>query len=111
MQVHAGSAKAGIDAVTRHLANEWGPYGIRVVAIAPGPIADTDGMQRMVPEPVREKLVGGIPLRRLGTTSEIGQVAAFLVSDAAGWITGTTVIVDGGQRLGCVGPLGSLEGH
>src|SRR6187200_1065370 len=56
MQLHVSAAKAGIDALTRNLAVEWGRYGIRVNAIAPGPIEDTEGMTRLVPAPVREQL-------------------------------------------------------
>ncbi len=56
MQLHVSAAKAGVDALTRNLAVEWGRYGIRVNAIAPGPIEDTEGMKRLVPEPVKERL-------------------------------------------------------
>src|SRR5947207_1072078 len=56
MQLHVSAAKAGIDALTRNLAVEWGRHGIRVNAIAPGPIEDTEGMKRLVPEPIIEKL-------------------------------------------------------
>src|SRR5437762_5336781 len=56
MQLHVSAAKAGVDALTRNLAVEWGRHGIRVNAIAPGPIADTEGMKRLVPEPIKEKL-------------------------------------------------------
>jgi peroxisomal 2,4-dienoyl-CoA reductase len=55
MQLHVSAAKAGVDALTRNLAVEWGRYGIRVNAIAPGPIGDTEGMKRLVPEPIKEK--------------------------------------------------------
>ena len=56
MQIHVSAAKAGVDAITRNLAIEWGKFGIRVNGIAPGPIADTEGMKRLVPEPIKEKL-------------------------------------------------------
>lgn len=98
MQVHAGSAKAGIDAMTKHLANEWGPRGIRVVAIAPGPIGDTEGMRRLGGG--RDAAIAqSIPLRRLGTREDIASLAVFLASEAGAYITGTTIVVDGGQRL------------
>src|SRR6185295_7299261 len=57
MQLHVSAAKAGVDALTRNLAVEWGRHGIRVNAIAPGPIEDTEGMRRLVPEPIKQKLV------------------------------------------------------
>ncbi|MBI4606811.1 MAG: SDR family oxidoreductase [Planctomycetes bacterium] len=98
LQVHAGSAKAGIDAMTRQLASEWGPRGIRVVAIAPGPIGDTEGMRRLAGGR-DEEIARSIPLRRLGRREEIAWLAVYLASDAAAWITGATVVVDGGQRL------------
>jgi peroxisomal 2,4-dienoyl-CoA reductase len=98
MQVHAGSAKAGIDALTRHLASEWGPDGVRVVAIAPGPIGDTEGMKRLGGGRERE-IAAEVPLRRLGTRADVARAAVFLVSGAASWVTGTTLVVDGGQRL------------
>jgi peroxisomal 2,4-dienoyl-CoA reductase len=98
LQVHAGSAKAGVDAMTRHLAGEWGPRGIRVVAIAPGPIAGTEGIARLGGGREAE-IAASIPLRRLGERADVAQLAVFLASGAASWITGSTVVVDGGQRL------------
>ncbi len=97
-QVHAGSAKAGVDAMTRHLAAEWGPHGVRVVAIAPGPITGTEGMRRLGGGR-EDRIARAIPLQRLGRPEEVASLAVYLASDAASWITGTTFIVDGGQRL------------
>jgi peroxisomal 2,4-dienoyl-CoA reductase len=99
MQIHVSAAKAGVDAITRNLAVEWGPYGIRVNGIAPGPIADTEGMRRLVPEPIKEKLVKKIPLQRFGYIKDIEQAALFLCSDAASYINGVTLVVDGGHWL------------
>jgi len=99
MQLHVSAAKAGIDALTRNLAVEWGRYGIRVNAIAPGPIEDTEGMKRLVPEPIKEKLKKSIPLGRFGRIADIEQAAIFLCSDAANFINGTVMVVDGGQWL------------
>lgn len=100
LQVHAGTAKAAIDAMTRHLAVEWGPAGIRVNGIAPGPIADTEGMRRLAPAAdVVNKLEKQIPLGRFGTTGEIADMALFLASTAAKWVTGATFVVDGGSWL------------
>ena len=99
MQLHVSAAKAGVDALTRNLAVEWGRYGIRVNAIAPGPIGDTEGMKRLVPEPVKEKLRKRIPLGRFGEIADIEKAAVFLCSDAASFINGTVLVVDGGHWL------------
>jgi len=99
MQLHVSAAKAGVDALTRNLAVEWGRYGIRVNGIAPGPIEDTEGMKRLVPEPVKEKLKKNIPLGRFGRISDIEKAAVFLCSDAASFINGAILVVDGGQWL------------
>lgn len=99
MQLHVSAAKAGIDALTRNLAVEWGRYGIRVNAIAPGPIGDTEGMKRLVPEPIKEKLRQRIPLGRFGEIADIEKAAVFLCSDAANYINGTVLVVDGGHWL------------
>ncbi len=99
MQLHVSAAKAGVDALTRNLAVEWGRYGIRVNGIAPGPIEDTEGMKRLVPEPIKEKLKKNIPLGRFGRISDIEKAALFLCSDAATFINGAILVVDGGQWL------------
>ena len=97
MQTHAGTAKAAIDAMARHLAVEWG--GIRVNCIAPGPIDETEGMSRLAPGGMKEKIEQTIPLKRFGTVDEIGDAAVFLCSDAAKYITGEILVVDGGSWL------------
>lgn len=99
MQLHVSAAKAGVDALTRNLAVEWGRYGIRVNAIAPGPIEDTEGMRRLVPEPIKERLRKNIPLGRFGRIVDIEKAALFMCSDAASFINGTVLVVDGGQWL------------
>jgi len=99
MQLHVSAAKAGVDALTRNLAVEWGRYGIRVNAIAPGPIEDTEGMRRLVPEPVKDRLKKNIPLGRFGRIADIEKAALFLCSDAAAFINGTVLVVDGGHWL------------
>jgi len=98
-QLHVSAAKAGIDALTRNLAVEWGRHGIRVNAVAPGPIEDTEGMKRLVPEPVKEKLRQRVPLGRFGLVADIENAAVFLCSDAASYINGAIVVVDGGHWL------------
>jgi 2,4-dienoyl-CoA reductase [(3E)-enoyl-CoA-producing], peroxisomal len=99
MQLHVSAAKAGVDALTRNLAVEWGRYGIRVNGIAPGPIEDTEGMKRLVPEPVKEKLRKNIPLARFGRIRDIENAAIFICSEAGGFINGEIIVVDGGQWL------------
>jgi peroxisomal 2,4-dienoyl-CoA reductase len=99
MQLHVSAAKAGVDALTRNLAVEWGRHGIRVNAIAPGPIADTEGMKRLVPEPIKEKLLQRIPIGRFGLIKDIENAAVFLCSEAASYINGAVLVVDGGHWL------------
>lgn len=99
MQIHVSAAKAGVDAITRNLSVEWGRHGIRVNGIAPGPIEDTEGMKRLLPEPLKEKITKKIPLGRFGKIKDIENAALFLASDAAGYINGVTLVVDGGQWL------------
>lgn len=99
MQLHVSAAKAGVDALTRNLAVEWGRYGIRVNAIAPGPIGDTEGMKRLVPEPIKEKLKQRIPLGRFGMIEDIAHAAVFLCSHAGNYINGAVLVVDGGHWL------------
>jgi peroxisomal 2,4-dienoyl-CoA reductase len=99
MQLHVSAAKAGVDALTRNLAVEWGRHGIRVNAIAPGPIEDTEGMKRLVPEPIKEKLRQRVPLGRFGLIKDIENAAVFLCSDAANYINGAVLVVDGGHWL------------
>ena len=99
MQLHVSAAKAGVDALTRNLAVEWGRYGIRVNAIAPGPIEDTEGMKRLVPEPIKEKIRKSVPLGTFGMIKDIEQAAVFLCSEAASYINGAVIVVDGGHWL------------
>ena len=76
-----------------------GPYGIRVNGIAPGPIADTEGVKRLFVGQVRERATELTPLRRLGSIADISDTALYLASDAASFVTGVTLVVDGGLWL------------
>jgi 2,4-dienoyl-CoA reductase [(3E)-enoyl-CoA-producing], peroxisomal len=99
LQIHASAAKAAVDSITRSLALEWGGLGIRVVGIAPGPIDDTEGMNRLAPGDVKDKLTRAIPIQRFGRIDEIANLAVFLCSDAASLIHGDTIVADGGACL------------
>lgn len=98
-QAHASAAKAGIDALTRTLAAEWGPHGIRVNGVAPGPVDGTEGVRRLVTDEGRRRIAAQCPLGRMASIDEIASAALFLCSDAASFITGVTLVVDGGLWL------------
>lgn len=99
-QSHVGAAKAGVDMLTRNLALEWGSAGVRVNSIVPGPIEDTEGMTRLASnKEIEQAFKRLIPLRRYGRKDEIADLAVFLSSDAAAYITGAIVVCDGGQTL------------
>ena len=105
-QAHAGAAKAGVDQLMRQLALEWGPKGIRVNCIVPGPIADTKGMTALLANPdLTEQLINTVPARRLGSVDDIGATAAYLASPVADYVNGASVIIDGGQYLNGTGVL------
>ncbi len=94
-------AKAGVLAMTKSLAAEWGPKGIRLVAIAPGPFPTPGAWERLMPEQKTkaEPIEKTIPLRRVGQHEELANLASFLVSDQASYITGECVVIDGGKML------------
>ena len=99
-QSHVCAAKSGIDMLTRALALEWGPKGIRVNSVSPGPIDGTEGQKRLVPDPAAvEERINSVPLRRMGTVQEVADLCAILASDKATYITGTVIPVDGGTTL------------
>jgi NAD(P)-dependent dehydrogenase (short-subunit alcohol dehydrogenase family) len=100
MQAHVCAAKAGVDMLTKCLALEWGGEGVRVNAIAPGAVDDTEGMRRLAPTPeIKQQFTKSIPLRRFARKDEIADLALFLSSDASQFITGSIILCDGGQSL------------
>lgn len=108
LQAHASAAKAAIDSLTKSLALEWGPMGIRVNAIAPGPIDDTEGMARLAPPDMKKKLEAAVPMKRFGKVEDIANMAVFLATDAASYVNGAIVVVDGGAWLpGMAGAFGT----
>lgn len=105
MQAHVCAAKAGVNMLVKCLAMEWGPAGVRVNGISPGPIANTEGMARLAPTPEMEQHVRDRnAMRRFGEAEEVGKLAAFLSSDAASYITGDISTCDGGMILGDASP-------
>jgi NAD(P)-dependent dehydrogenase (short-subunit alcohol dehydrogenase family) len=93
-------AKAGVLAMTRSLAVEWAAYGIRVNAIAPGPVPTEGAFSRLMPDPqMMEMAKSRVPLKRFGTPREIADAAVFLLSDGAAYVTGDCLTVDGGEWL------------
>jgi NAD(P)-dependent dehydrogenase (short-subunit alcohol dehydrogenase family) len=110
LQVHAGAAKAGIAKLTRDLALEWGRMGIRVNAVAPGPIEGTEGMSRLAPGNTADMLKKRVPAGRYGTIEEVAAAVLYLVSPAGAYVTGTTLLIDGGTSLVGAGPFLDLMG-
>jgi len=107
--VPSAVAKAGVEALTRSLAVEWGDRGIRMNAIAPGPIPTQGAFSRLMPRADLEALaLDRNPLHRFGTTEELANLAAFLVSDGSGYINGEVVRMDGGEFLQGVGEFSNL---
>ncbi len=106
-QAHVCAAKAGVNLLTQCLAMEWGPEGVRVNAISPGPIAGTEGMARLAPTPEAEALLKGrLALRDYGTPRDIADLALFISSDNARYMTGAILYCDGGSVLGDTSVVG-----
>lgn len=107
--VPSAISKAGVVALTRSLAVEWGNRGIRMNAIAPGPIPTEGAFSRLLPGGNFEKsALGRIPLGRFGTVEELANLAAFLISDGCTYINGEVVVMDGGEWLQGAGEFTAL---
>jgi len=107
--VPSAVSKAGVEALMRSLAVEWGDRGIRMNAIAPGPIPTQGAFSRVLPSPELEKVaLERHPLHRFGTVEELANLAAFLVSDGSGYINGEVIRMDGGEFLQGAGEFSSL---
>lgn len=107
--VPSAAAKAGVLALTRSLAVEWARYGIRQVAIAPGPFPTEGAWSRLSPTPeLEQKMLDRVPLGRVGNPEELAHLAAFLVSDYASYMNGEVVTIDGGEWLRGAGQFNDL---
>ncbi len=109
--VPSACAKGGVLAMTRSLAVEWGKYGIRSNAIAPGPFPTKGAWERLLPGDLAEKFdfKNRVPLKRVGEHQELANLAAFLVSDFSGYINGEVITIDGGEWLQGAGQFSALE--
>ncbi|KAJ8608205.1 hypothetical protein MRB53_039803 [Persea americana] len=96
LQAHVSAAKAAIDALSQSVAVEFGPFGITSNIIAPGPIAGTEGMSRLLPKEMNDATNKAIPLQRQGDMNDIADGTVYLFSPAGKWVTGQILIIDGG---------------
>lgn len=109
--VPSACAKAGVLAMTRSLAVEWAKYGIRTVAIAPGPFPTKGAWSRLAPPGmgIEKKMKARVPLKRVGEHIELANLASYLISDQAAYINGEVVTIDGGEWLQGAGEMNGLE--
>ncbi len=108
--VPSAAAKAGVVSMTKSLAAEWGKYGIRLNAIAPGPFPTEGAWSRLMPTPeIQEMFEKRIPLGRVGKHEELANLAAYLVSDGAAYITGDLIYIDGGEKAWGAGEFNILD--
>ena len=99
-QVHVCAAKAGVDMITKCLAIEWGPLGLRVNSVIPGPIDGTEGMDRLAPtEAMRKAVIKTVPMGRMGDPEDVALACMYLGSDAARYVSGTILNADGGWAI------------
>ena len=108
--VPSAAAKAGVAALTKSLAAEWGPHGIRFVGIAPGPIETKGAVSRLDPTgQFKDLLTERLPARRLGVPEELANLASYLVSPYASWLNGQLVTLDGGESVALAGEFNALS--
>ena len=108
--VPSAMAKAGVLAMTRSLAVEWGPKGIRLNAIAPGPFPTKGAWDRLIPnKEIEAAWLGRIPMGRVGEHRELADLAVYLISEGAGYVNGEVVTIDGGEWLKGAGQFSLME--
>lgn len=109
--VPSACAKGGVLTLTRSLAVEWGKYGIRTNAIAPGPFPTKGAWDRLLPGDLAKKFdfKNRVPLKRIGDHQELANLAAFMLSDFSGYINGDVITIDGGEWLQGAGQFNGLE--
>ncbi len=109
--VPSAAAKGGVLAMTRSLGSEWGKYGIRTNAIAPGPFPTKGAWLRLVPPGlgIEKKMKNRIPLKRFGEHIELANLASFIMSDYAGYINGEVITIDGGEWVKGAGQFNDLD--
>lgn len=110
-QAHVCAAKAGVDQITRTLSLEWGIEGLRINSVVPGFIDDTEGADRLAPTPqARQAVMDSVPLGRMGTKTDMANMCLFLGSDAASYVSGTVINVDGALYQRGSGQFGQQMG-
>lgn len=109
--VPSACGKAGVLAMTRSLAVEWGKYGIRLNSVAPGPFPTEGAWSRLLPDPIKEKFdpATKVPVGRVGDHQELANIAAYLVSDYSAYVTGEQIVIDGGEWLKGAGQFSNLD--
>ncbi|KAK6326378.1 hypothetical protein J4Q44_G00020230 [Coregonus suidteri] len=108
--VPSAAAKSGVETLCTSLAAEWGRYGLRFNVIQPGPIRTKGAFSRLDPTGMFEKtMIGRIPVGRLGTPGEIANLAAYLCSDYASWVSGAIIRMDGGEYVSMAGEFNDLR--
>lgn len=109
--VPSACGKAGVLAMTRSLAVEWGRYGIRLNSVAPGPFPTEGAWSRLLPDPIKEKFdpATKVPVGRVGHHQELANLSAYLISDYSAYITGEQIVIDGGEWLKGAGQFSNLD--